>query len=264
MNLGIRGKAALVAGSSSGIGEAVAKGLATEGANLLLCARRREELDRVACGIREASDVRVEVQASDLSSGEGCREVLRRLKETYGGADILVPNAGGPPSGGFGSLDEQRLAQAHRLTYLSGVRLIQGVLPRMRERKWGRIVAITSVSVFEPIPHLILSNAYRSALTATLKTLSQEAAADGVTVNTVCPGYTMTERLKSLSASIAEDSGRSVEDVLADWKATIPAARIGGPDEVAAAVVFLCSASAAYINGVALPVDGGRLKGLLS
>jgi 3-oxoacyl-[acyl-carrier protein] reductase len=142
--------------------------------------------------------------------------------------------------------------------------MVRGVLPRMRERRWGRIVAVTSVSVFEPIAGLALSNAYRPALTGLLKTLSDEVAGEGITVNTVCPGYTDTERLADLARATAARESRSEQEVRAAWAAAAPARRLGHPAEVAAAVAFLCSGPAAYITGVALPVDGGRLRGLLA
>ena len=264
MDLGISGKVALVAGSSSGIGRAVARAIAAEGASLLLCARRPNTLSEAAEEIRTSFGVRVEAVAADISTSGGCDRVLGTLAEKFGGADILVTNAGGPPSGGFTSLTEDSLSKAHALTFLSAWRLAGGVLPEMRRRKWGRIVAITSVSVLEPIPELALSNAYRPALTGLFKTLSEEVAADGITVNSVCPGYTLTGRLAELAEAKAEKGGISPEECIAEWSRSIPSGRLGRPEEVAAAVAFLCSGAASYITGVSLPVDGGRVRHLLA
>jgi 3-oxoacyl-[acyl-carrier protein] reductase len=264
MDLGLKGRVALVAGSSAGIGEAVAHALAAEGADLLLCARRKQALEEVASSIRELAGIRVEIAPADLSTAEGCETVLARLQATFGGADILVANAGGPPAGGFAEASDDALELGHRLTFLASVRLVRGVLPRMRERRWGRILAITSISVFEPLANLALSNAYRPALTGLLKTLASEVACEGVTVNSVCPGYTDTGRLRDLARSSAVRGGGAPEALLESWSKAAPAGRLGRPEEVAAAVAFLCSEGAAYITGVSLPVDGGRLRGLLA
>lgn len=264
MDLGLRGKVALVAGSSAGMGRAVAEALAQEGCDLFLAARREERLAEVSGDLRRRFGVKVLFRAADLTDNGAVSTLLKDLHEGYGRCDVLVTNAGGPPSGeAFSLLTEEALRKGWELTFLSAVRLIRGVLPGMRERKWGRVVAITSVSVWEPIPGLLLSNAYRPALTGLLKTLAHEAAADGVTVNSVCPGYTDTRRLGDLAAATAEREGTSVEAVRASWEASIPAKRLGDPREIAAAVAFLCSEQAAYLTGVALPVDGGRTRFLL-
>lgn len=265
MELGLRGKSALVCGASAGIGKAVAEALAAEGVDLLLVARRSELLSPLCEALRNRHGVRAEFVAADLSSLEGCEAALSESHRLFGGVDILVANAGGPPAGGFeASTSEEALKAAWELTFLSAVRLVRGVLPAMREKRWGRIVAITSVSVFEPIPGLALSNAYRPALTGLLKTLSDEVAHEGITVNSVCPGYTDTERMASLAQTTATREGATPETIRARWTQVIPAKRLGRPVETAAAVAFLCSQPAAYITGVALPVDGGRLRGLLA
>jgi len=265
MDLGLSGKVALVTGSSAGIGRAVAEALAAEGASLFLVARRADSLAAAASELSRDHGVRAACAAADLSTLEGCEAALAGLGHAFGGADILVANAGGPPAGGFdAAATEENLRRGWELTFLSAVRMARGVLPRMRERRWGRIVAVTSVSVFEPIAGLALSNAYRPALTGLLKTLSDEVAAEGITVNTVCPGYTDTERLAELAAATSSRDGRSPAEIRESWALAAPARRLGRPDEVAAAAAFLCSERAAYITGVALPVDGGRLRGLLA
>lgn len=264
MDLGLKGRVALVTGSSAGIGKAVAEALASEGADLLLCARRGQLLEELASALRHSCAVRAETVSADLSTDFGCAAVLEKLGETFGGADILVANAGGPPSGGSLALTDEALDLAHRLTFLASARLARGVLPRMRERRWGRIVAITSISVFEPLPNLALSNIYRSALTGFLKTLASEVASEGITVNSICPGYTDTGRLRELAQQTAAREGGEADGYLETWARMAPAGRLGRPEELAAAAAFLCSERAAYITGVSLPVDGGRLRGLFA
>jgi|WetSurMetagenome_2_1015567.scaffolds.fasta_scaffold11401_3 3-oxoacyl-[acyl-carrier protein] reductase len=265
MDLGLEGKVALVCGASSGMGRAVAEALAREGADLFLVARREEVLAALSGELRRSHGVKVLFGAGDLSRNDDASRLLKEEYEAFGRADILVANAGGPPPGSFDAVStEEALRKGWELTFMSTVRMIRGVLGGMRERKWGRIVAITSVSVHEPIPGLALSNAYRPGLTGLLKTIASEVAADGVTVNSVCPGYTATERLTELAESVAAKESRTPEAIAAEWSASIPAGRLGAPEEIAAAVAFLCSGPASYITGVALPVDGGRLKGLLA
>lgn len=265
MDFGLKGKTAVVCGASAGIGRAVAEALAAEGCNLYLVARREEILAEVTGDLRRRFGVRASFGAADLSRNEDCSAVLKDVAEGLGGADILVTNAGGPPAGdAVASSTEDRLKLGWELVFLSAVRMVRGLLPAMRERKWGRIVAVTSVSLLEPIPGLALSNTYRPALWGFLKSLSSEVAADGVTINAVCPGYTLTGRQEELARVTAERGGTTPEAVTAAWAATIPAARLGRPEEIAAAAAFLCSAPASYITGTALAVDGGRTRFLLA
>lgn len=265
MDYKLKGKVALICGASAGMGRAVAEALAAEGTDLFLVSRREEALSALAMELRRAHGVQVLFSAGDLARAQDISRIIDEHHEAYGRTDILVANAGGPPHGGFQEVcTEEALRRGWKLTFMSAVRMIRGLLPGMRERKWGRIVAITSVSVFEPIPGLALSNAYRPGLTGLLKTIATECASDGVTVNSVCPGYTATERLAELAAAAAKHGSQTEEEVSAGWSASIPARRLGRPEEIAAAVAFLCSEAASYITGVALPVDGGRLKGLLA
>lgn len=265
MDFGLKGKVAAVCGASAGIGRACAEALAAEGCDLYLVARREEVLAELAGDLRRSHGVKALFSAGDLSSNDDCSKVLKHLYEAFGGADILVANAGGPPSGAAeASLTEENLRRGWELTFMSSLRMIRGVLPGMKQKKRGRIVAVTSLSVFEPIGALALSNAYRSGLTGMLKTLSSEVAPHGITVNSVCPGYTRTGRLEELARATGEREGKPWESYLEAWAQAAPAARLGTPEEVAAAVAFLCSRQAAYVTGVALPVDGGRIKFLLA
>lgn len=232
------GKRALVTGGSKGIGLAAARGLRDLGATVTLAARGEEAL-RAA-----ADDLGAAWVVADVSTPEGVRAAV----EAAGQVDILVSNAGGPPPSLPSEVSDAAWAQGFQTTFLSTARLTDAVLPGMRERGWGRIIAITSLTVGRPALNLPVSNAMRAAVTNHLRTLALEVAADGVTCNTVAPGYTATERLQKLHADPAE---------AARLQARIPARRFGQPEEVAAAIVFLATNEAAYITGQELLVDGG-------
>jgi 3-oxoacyl-[acyl-carrier protein] reductase len=264
MEFGLKEKSAFVAGSSKGIGFASAEALAGSGADLFLTARNGDLLKERANYLNKTYGVRTEYSAHDLSTCRGAEDAVREGLKAFGGFDILVANCGGPKAGtALEAMDEESMAAGFNQTLLSTVRLVRGILPKMIERKWGRVVAITSVSVFEPIDNLALSNTFRSGLTAFLKTLSNEVAKEGITVNAVCPGYTKTERLTELSSAVAGKKKCSQEEIMKSWEESIPMRRLAEPEEIANAVLFLCSDMASYITGVSLPVDGGRLKGTL-
>ncbi len=249
MNLQIAGKTALVTGGSKGIGYAIAAGLVAEGARVVVSARDQGVLEAAVQRLGEGGGDVLAV-AADVSSAKGVRGLVEATVERVGRVDVLVANAGGPPSGLPSNLDDGAWARATELTLMSAVRLARAVLPGMRERGWGRIVNVTSLSVKQPINDLTLSNALRAAVTAFARTLANEVAAEGVTVNAVAPGYTATERLEEL---FADDYAR------ARLLASIPAKRFAAPEEVAAAAVFLCSQQAAYLTGQTLVVDGGMV-----
>ena len=263
MDLGIRGKLAFVGGSSSGLGRAAAEALAAEGCRLILCARRQGVLDEVASTIGREHGVEVKTSAADLSDGTSIGEMIEKATSETGPIDILVTNVGGPPSGLFGDLDHDAWSASISLLLESVVHLSRAVLPAMREQRWGRIINITSVAVKQPIDGLVLSNSIRAAVTGLARTLANEVAADGVTVNNVMPGYTRTERLNELADAVAARSGTSPADVFASWEAETPARRLGQPEELAALIAFLASERAAYITGTSIPVDGGWIRGLL-
>lgn len=253
MDLNIGGRVALVTGASSGLGEAVALALANEGVKLAIAARRKERLDAVAAQAktRGARDARAfEVDLSDESSIDA---LLAEVRAAYGAVDILVANGGGPRPGTFSQMKADDWDAAYRTQLRSMLQLVDGVLPAMRERKWGRIVALTSSSVKQPIATLALSNVFRTALVSALKTLSLEAGADSVTVNAIATGRIDTARLRSLYGN---------EEAMRASATDIPVGRIGEPSEYAPMVAFLCSDPARYITGQTIAVDGGLVKSL--
>ena len=263
MDLGLRGKVALVAASSRGLGRAIAEELAAEGAELVMCARTEGALREAAEGVRRASGVRVVDVAANLSDPAGVDAVLDAATREFGRVDVLVTNTGGPPAGPFESHSRETWRDAVRQNLESVLDLTRGVLPGMKERRWGRIVNVTSIAVKQPVDNLILSNSVRAAVTGFARTLANEVAPFGVTVNSVLPGYTRTQRVDELAARNAQLRGTSPDAERAKWEGQIPMARLGEPDEFAAAVAFLASARASYITGQNLAVDGGWIRGLL-
>jgi 3-oxoacyl-[acyl-carrier protein] reductase len=262
MDLGLRGKVAIVAAASSGLGKATAMDLAAEGARVVINARNEEQLQNSASEIQSATGAEVLAIAGDVTNEDDVRRLVSETRRKFGSVDILVANAGGPPAGFFDDFSAQHYREAVELNLISTINLCREAVPHMRERGWGRIVAITSIAAKQPVENLILSNTARAGVLGFMKSLSQQIAADGITVNTLCPGYHLTERLKSLSSSIAKNEGVSVEDVYARWAASTPMKRIGDPKEFAAVVAFLCSERASYLTGAVIQVDGGAYRAL--
>ena len=262
MDLGLTGKVAIVAAASSGLGKATAMELAAEGARVAINARNEEQLRIAAEQIHSATGSEVLVVAGDVTNEDLVRRLVSETRSTFGSVDILVANAGGPPAGFFDDFSSQHYREAVELNLISTINLCREAVPHMRERKWGRIVAITSIAAKQPVENLILSNTARAGVLGFMKSLSQQIATDGITVNTLCPGYHLTERLKSLSSSIANNEGVSVEDVYARWATSTPMKRIGDPKEFAAAVAFLCSERASYLTGAVIQIDGGAYRAL--
>jgi 3-oxoacyl-[acyl-carrier protein] reductase len=263
VNLGIRGKVALVAASSRGLGRACAEALAAEGVELVLCARGEAALCETAEHIRRASGVRVVDVVADVATQAGIAAVLAAAEREFGRVDILVTNGGGPPAGPFEAHAPEAWDAAVRANLTSVVELVRGVLPGMRERRWGRIVNVTSIAVKQPVDGLILSNSVRAAVTGFARTLANEVAPLGITVNNVMPGYTRTARVEELAARTASLHGTTRDAAFAAWESQIPMARLGEPAEFGAMVAFLCSARASYTTGASIPVDGGWIKSLL-
>ena len=262
MDLGLRGKVALVAGSSRGLGRAVAEELAREGCALVLCSRDEDAIGSVAREI--ASDMGGDALAvqANLTDPADIERLLRTTQDRFGRVDVLVTNTGGPPAGPFESHSPEVWRDAIAQNLESVLNLARGVLPQMKKRQWGRIVNITSIAVKQPVDGLILSNAVRAAVTGFARTLANEVAAQGITVNNVMPGYTRTERLVHLAEHNAETRGSSVDDAYAAWEKEIPMGRLGEPEELAALVAFLASQRASYITGTSIPVDGGWIRAL--
>jgi 3-oxoacyl-[acyl-carrier protein] reductase len=263
VDLGIRGKVALVAASSRGLGRASAAALAAEGVDLVLCARGEQALHDAAADIRRSTGARVIDVVADVATKTGIDAVLSAAEREFGRVDILVTNGGGPPAGSFESHAPDAWDAAVRGTLTSVVELVRGVLPGMRERKWGRIVNVTSIAVKQPVDGLILSNSVRAAVTGFARTLANEVAPLGITVNNVMPGFTRTARVEELADRRATLEGTTRDAAFASWESQIPMGRLGEPAEFGAMVAFLCSAHASYTTGASIPVDGGWIKSLL-
>lgn len=262
MDLGLKGKVALVAAASRGLGRAVAEELAAEGASLVLCARGADALAEACAHIEQATGASVLGVAGDVSSPGDAARVAAAGLEHFGRVDILVTNAGGPPAGAFESLSPGDWEAATRLLLTSVLGLTRAVLPGMRERRWGRILNVTSIAVKQPVENLMLSNSLRAAVTGFARTLANEVAAEGITVNNLLPGYTRTERVEELARAAAGREGVGEAEVRARWEAEIPMRRLGEPREFAALAAFLASERASYITGASVAVDGGWVRSL--
>lgn len=263
MDLGLKGKVALVAAASRGLGRAVAEELASEGASLILCARGAETLNEVAARIERESGASVIAVTGDVSKPEDVRRVVDAGQERFGRVDVLVTNGGGPPAGRFENLAQSDWDAATSLTLNSVLELTRAVLPGMKEQRWGRILNITSIAVKQPVDNLILSNSLRAAVTGFARTLANEVAPFGITVNNILPGYTRTDRVEELARSISASEGISEAAARSRWEAQIPMGRLGEPREFAALAAFLVSERASYITGTSITVDGGWVRSLL-
>lgn len=262
MDLDLTGKHALVCGASEGIGRAAARELATLGADVTVLARREEVLAEVAAALPRTHDAqRHGWLAADMDDGDTLR---RKVQALVAGArvQILVNNSAGPPPGAAATAAPEDYLRTFQRHVIGGQILLQALLDGMKEAAYGRIVNVISTSVREPIANLGVSNTVRGAVASWAKTLASELGPHGITVNSVLPGFTQTGRLASLIAGNAQRSGRSEDDIAAGMLAAVPAGRFGKPEETAAAIAFLCSPAAAYINGVTLAVDGGRTRAL--
>lgn len=262
MDLGLGGKVVVVCGASRGIGYAAAELFAAEGAELVIVSRNADALGTAASRLR-ALDASVTEVVADLAAADGPASAVEAVMQAHGRADVLITNTGGPVTGSALGHDWSAWQAASELLLRSAVELTRALVPGMQARRWGRVIGITSIAVKKPVPSLVLSNSLRAAVTGYFRTLADEVAPDGVTVNTVLPGYTATERLDELAAATVQRTGLAREAVFDRWRAETPAARLGTPQEVAAAIVFLASAQAGFMTGQAICVDGGASRTLL-
>jgi 3-oxoacyl-[acyl-carrier protein] reductase len=260
---GLSGKVALVAAASKGLGRAIAEAFAAEGMSLSICARGEPALAATRDAIARSAKAPVHAVAADVSTTGGIERVTASTLERFGRVDVLVTNAGGPPVGAFEAHDWAAWQRAVELTLRSAVELTRGVLPGMRKRRWGRVLHVTSLAVKQPVDGLMLSPSIRAAVTGFSRVLANEVAGDGVTVNTILPGFMNTERVVELNRVTAAREGITVEDVARRLNQQIPARRIGEPGELAALAVFLASERASYITGQSIAVDGGWIRGLM-
>jgi 3-oxoacyl-[acyl-carrier protein] reductase len=263
MDLGLEGKVALVTAASRGLGAATALAFAREGARVAICARTQDTLTTTSHHIAQKTGAEVLAVTADVSKAADVTRLVNATVDRFGRLDILVINAGGPPSGNFMDLDASAWERATQLTLMSAVRLCYAAVPVMRQQGEGSILAMTSLSVKQPLDNLILSNSLRMGVVGLVKSLSNEVAADGIRVNAICPGWTRTERVDDLLQARAAKSGLAVEEEMAKVVTSIPLGRLADPEEFARAAVFLASPAASFITGVSLLADGGQYRGVM-
>lgn len=263
MDLGLKGKVAIVAASSKGMGKATAMALAAEGSRVTVLARDEAELRRAAEEIGGRHDAEVLAVPADVTRADDIQRVVRETVERWGTVHVLVNNAGGPPGGVFDDMDDAKWQSAFELNLLSTIRLVREVLPHMRKVGGGVIINLQSTSVKVPLDNLILSNTIRSGVIGLAKSLSLELAKDGIRVNNVLPGAIMTDRLRQMTAARAQKLGKTFEEMQRAREAEIPLGRIGDPEDVANMIVFLASDRARYVTGVTVQVDGGLVRSIL-
>ncbi len=263
MDLGLKGRVAIVAAASKGLGRAVAEELAREGTQVAICARTAKDLEATAAAIEKETGRKVFQQPVDVTQAAAVERFVNEVDRQFGRIDICVTNAGGPPAKTFTEITVEEWRAAVELTLLSAVYFARGVLPRMQKQRWGRLITMTSITVKQPLEHLMLSNSIRAAVTGLAKTLANEFGPFGITVNNVCPGHTLTQRLEELAAAQGRAARLTRDQMIEKWAAEVPLRRLGRPEEFAAMVAFLASERASYINGVSIAIDGGRVESLL-
>ena len=260
MDLGLKDKSVLVAAASKGIGKATALGFLREGAKVTICARDPVALEATREELQAATGGQIVAVAADVSDPQQLQALVAAARAAHGEIEVLVNNAGGPPAGSHTAITSEQWQQAYELTLQSAVRLTELVLPAMKQAQWGRVVNLSSYSVKQPMDNMMLSNSIRLAVLGWAKTLANELAADGILVNTVCPGWTDTDRVASLLQQRSATTGATVDQVRDDIAANVPLGRLASAEEIANVVVFLASDAASYITGAAIPVDGGAAK----
>jgi 3-oxoacyl-[acyl-carrier protein] reductase len=262
MDLGLKGRVALVAASSQGIGLATAEAFAAEGCRVAMCARNREVLNAGAETIRKQHKAEVLAEAFDVTDPAAVTRFVAEVVAKFGSVDICVTNAGGPPAKGFLAASLEEWQKAIDTNFLSNVYFAREVIPHMQRKKWGRIITITSITTKQPVTDLVLSNAVRAAVVGLVKSLANEFGKDGILVNNVGPGFTATDRLIELAKARSATTGKPQQEFLDGWAAEAPLKRLGSPRELADTIVWLASERASYITGQTVLVDGGMYKGL--
>lgn len=262
MDLGLKGRVALVAASSQGIGLATAEAFAAESCRIAMCARNKEALKAAAERIRKQYGAEVLTEAFDVTDPAAVSRFVAEIVSTFGGIDICVTNAGGPPAKGFLAASLEDWQKAIEANFLSTVYFAREVIPHMQRKRWGRIITITSITTKQPVTDLVLSNAVRAAVVGLVKSLANEFGKDGILVNNVGPGFTATDRLKELAKARSASTGKPEQEFLDGWAAEAPLKRLGEPRELAETIVWLASERASYITGQTVLVDGGMYKGL--
>ncbi len=260
MDLGLEGKVAVVAGASAGIGKAIARSLAQEGAKVAILSRSKPNLDVAKGELKKHYGVDVYPVVCDVTREKQVAGAFVKIRKQLGEPDIVVCNAGGPPSKHVADIKADEWDAAYKLNLKSTILLCQEALPAMKKRKWGRLIAVTSISALQASEGLVLSSTVRPGVHGLVKSISNDYAQYGITANALCPGFTATERLNELAAAISKRSGKSTKRVYSEWKADIPARRLAKPEELGDLAAFLASERAAYINGVAINIDGGFVK----
>jgi 3-oxoacyl-[acyl-carrier protein] reductase len=263
MDLGLKNKVALVAGGSMGLGKAVAMMLSQEGAKVAIGALDDAHLPEAAKEIRRTTGGEILAIPADVSNIGEAKQFVQKALAHFGTVDILINNAGGPPSTTFLEIDDKLWEYGFRLNLMSTIVMTREAVPVMKAKKWGRIINMTSIAVKQPIDGLILSNTVRSGVIGLAKSLSNELAPFNITVNSVCPGYTLTDRVRNLAKAAAEKEKTSPEAIIKRWESSIPMGRLGTPEEFASLVTYLASEHSGYITGAAIQIDGGWYKGVM-
>jgi 3-oxoacyl-[acyl-carrier protein] reductase len=262
METGLKSRVAIVAASSQGIGRATAEAFAAEGCRVAMCARNAVALEAAADKIRKQFGAEVFAQTLDVTDADAVKKFVSAVVQKFGGVDICVTNAGGPPAKGFLAASIEEWHRAVEANFMSVVYFAREVIPHMQRKRWGRIITLTSVTTKQPVPDLVLSNAVRAAVVGLVKSLANEFGKDGILVNNVGPGFTATDRLKDLARTRSQALGKSEDEMFAGWAADSAVKRVAEPREVADTIVWLASERASYVTGQTILVDGGTYKGL--